>query len=401
MPVPVFKDYATLSKITDKHIVLQMDDRIYLHRSDVSPLLSFLVKNGGKGAINEMRNVGNMEFYWLTKRTKPPYVLLAQNHTANSGTLIVPKGDGVWFEVNTICYCDGLQFMVTDVTFGVNYDTLTVSLFPSTQTDKNISAGAKINIAYAVFGERANAPLGNFEDVIENFNYLEQMMKGCSFTRIQLETQKYGEDIRRLEHNIKLMAHKIEIENKFILSQMAKDTTNDAVDGIGTIWNTQGLLGVITAKVLDFNGSAWSYDLILASLPNLLEYSDPNDIIFYVPSSFLTKLNLAMVDKLWVDTNDKSFGTAVMKLNTPYGEFPLIRSVAVLDNISPPTALLINKRELKKVNFRGVADGWGEVELVMNAQAKNQPNLIHDYWRGITGLQWGWADKHAKIINWV
>ena len=406
-----YKDYATISKVTNKHLVLQMEDKLYLHRADLTPLLSMLVKGGGKGAIHETRVVNSMEFWWLKKETRPPYIPLSAAYTAGDGHFHVANGSGAWFEENQIVFLVGKQFMVTSVTLNTSPtdDVVTVSLYPATQGDlATAPSGTNLNLSYAIYGERAEAPDGNYRDVEEEYNYCEQMMKGINLTDLMIRTAKYGQDVRKLEHQLALMNFKVDIETKFLLSQRYKDTTNDGTAKKGTIWNTGGLIPNVTDKVYDFNDAAFSYDTILEQLPDFEEFSDPNDWIWYVSTDFLVKLQQEAMDKLYLDTKDDSYGFAVKKFTTSLGDFPLVRSkifdyIPSINNAGSTVygkrCLLINKNELKKVNFGGLPSIAGPT-LTMNAQTTREPNAKHDFYRAITGFQYGWNDKHCLIESW-
>lgn len=391
-----YNDYATMAQLLDKHIVMQMEDTILLDRPDRTPLLSFLVKNVAAGTT---RTVQDVTFWWLKKKTPPPYIPLADDYTANDLEFLVTAGEGVWFAPNQIVFLNNLQYRVVSITPGVGNDTIVVELFPSTQVDENATTGANIIMSYEVYGERAEAPKGNFTDVTVEYNYIEQMMKGITVTDLMERIQKYGKSVRTMEHQLALDRFKTDIEMKFLLSRRHKDDSGEATPGVGTVWNTGGINERITEKVVDFNGEAFDIETLFAYLPSLLEFSEPEEILFYANADFLFQLQLLAMNKMFYDTKDNSFGYAVRKWDTSLGSFPLLYA-KMLDYFPTPVCYLINKKDIKQVNFKGLPDANGGVQLTLNAQLKTQPNVIHDFFRAFKGFQWGWEKRHAKLIDW-
>lgn len=396
--------YAAIKDVIDKRTVLQMDDTIYLDRPDRNALLAYMQRHNLKRAVK------SYEFWYLTKKTRPPYIPLAAayDHTNTPTHFEVANGSGVWFEPGGVFFLEAstsvaMQFRVTSVTPAGNTtdnDIVTASSWPSSQTLADVAIAKNIIMSYPVFGDKSDAPVGNYVDTIENYNYCEQMMRGITLAQSLIKTQKYGKDVRAMEHDLALMAWKTDIEMKFILSQRTKDTAGASDDAIGTIWNTGGMDEFIASKVLDFSGAAFNIDTILAQIPNFMEYADPKEWIFYVPASFLMNLQLTAQDKLWYDTEDDSFGYAIRKWTTSFGDFPLVWS-RMLDYLPIKKAYLLNKNEIKKVDFETEDEMLGSPRLYLNAQLPNQPNKVHDFFRGIMGLQRGWENKSCVIQNWA
>ena len=391
--------YADAKDFLSERVVLQMDNTIYLDRPKAAPLLAFLANHSGN-----QRSYGNMEFHYLTKRSRPPYIPLsvAYDNSGSPNVLKVANGEGVWFEVNGIVFFLGRQCKVTAVTkgSGSDPDLVTAAPWPSTQSmPASAASGTQIIMSYAIFGSKADAPLGNFHDTVDNFNYMEQAMRGLSMSKLMLKTKVYGDDPRRQEHELALEAFKTDREMKFLFSKRYYDDTGKDNPDIGLVYNTGGLDEIITEKVLDFNGAAFDPELLLYSVPDWEEFADPSDWIFYVPASFLAELQLAAMDKQFYDTADNSFGYSIKKWDTSFGSFPLVHA-RMLDHLPVPTAYLLNKNEIKLVNLEGEDDLNGAPRLYLNAQLPNQPNKIHDFFRGICGIQRGWGKKHIKITNW-
>ena len=396
----VQQTYAAIQNFLDKRVVLQMDDTLFLDRPDVAALLAFMARH------NMTKTTKNMEFHHLTKRTRPPYIALA-----GAGWLVadpthfpVPNGSGVWFEPNGTYFFNGVQMMVSAVApgAGANPDVVTASPWPSTQTlpVADVAAGAELVMSYPLYGEKADAPQGNYQDTEDNFNYCEQMMRGITLTELMTKTEAYGPNVRQMEHRLALQAWKTDIEMRLILGKRYKDESQKDDPDVGVVWSTGGVDEILTEKVLDFGAQAFSQDTLLAQVPDFLEFCEPSDWIFYVPASFLMELQLSAMDKLWYDTKDDSFGYAVRKWTTSFGDWPLVHA-KMLDHFPVPTAYLLNKNELKKVTFQGTDSMLGAPRLYMNAQLPSQPNKIHDYFRGIMGFQRGWAQRSCKVFNWA
>lgn len=395
----VNQTYAAIKDVIDKRVVLQMDDTIYLDRPERNALLAYMSRH------NLKRSVKGYEAHYLTKKTRPPYIPLAVAYDASVdlGVFSVYNGDGVWFEPGTIFFNGAIQMKTTSVTPAANTtdpDTVTAVVWPSTQVDTDLAVDANLIMSYPIYGDLSDAPVGNYVDTIDNTVYLEQMMRGITLSQSLIKTQKYGKDVRAMEHDLALMAWKTDIEMKFLFSKMYKDTTNANVATVGTIWNTGGMNEFLTSKVQDFGSTnALDIDTILGYLPDFMEFAAPTDWILYVPASFLQMLQLKAQDKLWYDTEDDSFGYAVRKWTTSFGDFPLVWS-RMLDYLSVPAMFFLNKNEIKKVDFETEDGMEGAPRLYLNAQLPNQPNKVHDFFRGIMGLQRGWENRSCKVFDW-
>jgi len=391
--------YADAKDFINERVVLQMDNTIYLDRPRAAPLLAFLANHSGN-----QRTYKNMEFHYLTKRSRPPYIPLAvaYDNTGAPNVLKVAHDDGVWFEINGIIFFLGIQCMVASVTkgSGTDPDVVHVLPWPATQSmPATAPLATNIILSYAIFGSKSDAPLGNYHDTVDNFNYMEQAMRGLSMSKLMLKTEVYGDDPRRQEHELALEAFKTDREMKFLFSKRYFDDSQKDDPDVGLVYNMGGMDEIITEKVLDFNGATLDLGLLLASVPDWEEFADPEDWIFYAPGSFFAILQLAAMEKQWYDTTDNSFGYAVKKWDTSFGSFPLVHA-RMLDHLPVPTMYLLNKSEIKLVNLEGEDDLNGSPRLYLNAQLPNQPNKIHDFFRGICGIQRGWGKKHIKITNW-
>jgi len=400
----VNQSYAAIKDVLDKRVVLQMDNKIYLDRPSNAPLLAFMARH------NRVRTgVQSMEFHHLTKRTRPPSIPLHASWLTAAPTLFpVANGDGAWFEPGGVFFFQDVQMRVTSVAPGVAPadDIVTASKWPSTQTlpVADVAPGttaANLIMSYAVMGDNADAPKGNYVDTVDAFNYCEQTMRGITLNQIMVKTKKYGEDVRALEHRLALMAYKTDWEMKFLFGQRYFDNSQADNPDIGTIWNTGGLNETITEKVLDFNGAAFDLPTLTAAIPDFEEFVDnPNDWFLYVPASFIANLEQSALSKLWLDTKDDSFGFAVKKWDTSFGSWPLVHA-KMLDYLPTPRAFFINKEEVLLVPFEGLEGIEGAPRMYMNAQLPNQPNKIHDFFRGIQGIQRGWGNKHCRVQDWA
>jgi len=396
--------YAAIKDVLDKRVVLQMDNQIYLDRPSNAPLLAFMARQ------NQVRTgVKLMEFHHLTKRVRPPSVPIHANWLVASPTLFpVANGAGAWFELGGIFFFNGVQMRVTAITPGTAPadDIITAAPWPAagqTLPTANVVAGTtagNLILSYSVHGDNADAPMGNYQDTEDNYNYCEQTMRGITLNQIMVKSQKYGEDVRAMEHRLALMAYKTDWEMKFMFGLRNFDDSHKDDPNIGTIWNTGGINETILDKVLDFNGAAFDASTLTAQIPDFEEWSEPDEWILYCCSNFQAKLEAAALGKLWLDTKDDSFGYAVRRWDTSFGSWPLVRA-KMLDYLPKHTAYFINKNELKLVPFEGLEGIEGGPRLYLNAQLPNQPNKIHDFFRGIQGIQRGFGQKHCKVTNWV
>jgi len=390
--------YAAYANQTDVVQKIQMDDTIYLDRPQAAPLLAFIQRH------NLKRMSANYVFHYLTKTTRPPYIPLSQAYDSSGAptAFYVANGSGIWFEPGGIFFLDGVQYRTTSVTPGSGSadDTVTASAWPSTQSLADATSGTNLIMSYQVFGDLTDAPVGNWKDAVDNYNYCEQMMSGVTMSKSLATTDRFGKNPRIMAHAEKLLEFKTDIEMKFLLSKRYKDSDNASDQSIGTIWNTGGMDEHITSKVYDFSAGTMNIDTLLQQIPDLSEFAEPEDWIMYVPSAFLAYLQIAAQDKLWYDTKDDSFGYTVRKWTTSFGDFPLIRA-RMLDHFSVNAIYLLNKNEIKKVTYTGEDQMDGVPKLYMNAQLPNQPNKIHDFYRGVMGLQRGFDAKHCKVYNWT
>lgn len=399
----VNQTYAAIKDVLDKRVVLQMDDKIYLDRPSNAPFLAFMARNG-----KIRKGVKNMVFHHLTKKVRPPAIPISAAWEVLTPTQFpVATPYGAFFEVGGIFYFSGVQMRTTAVTPGVGAadDIVTAAPWPSTQVlpAADVAAGTaagNLIMSYMVAGDNADAPKGNYTDTEDNFNYCEQTMRGITLNQIMVKSQKYGEDVRAMEHRLALMAYKTDWEMKFLFGQRYLDETNADDPDIGTIWNTGGINESITDKILNFGGAAFDLATLTAAIPDFEEFSEPDEWFLYVPASFIAKLEQSALGKMWLDSKDDSYGYAIKKWDTSFGSWPLIHS-RMLDYLPVPTMYFINKNEVQMVPFEGIEGIEGAPRLYLNAQLPNQPNKIHDFFRGIQGIQRGFGSKHCKVYNWA
>lgn len=402
--MPTLDFYTLVEQLEDKRVVLEMDDQIYLDRPDYATIISVATR------LNQKATSQNMEFWWLEDKIRPPYAKLTAAFTppANATdphTFTFSSDAAPWFEPEGTLFFLGWgahqQMKVSSVTVSGTNCTVTAYLWPNTQTATSAGAvGSKIVFTYPVYGSLADAPTGSYRESTPVSNYLEQTMRAVTVSKILTKTKLYGGDLRQQEHRKAIQAFLNDQETSILWGIKYKDTSQQNNPEVGVIYRSGGIIPSLTTNVFDMGGASMTYQDFLSKIPLIREYSLPQDLAIFAPTAFMTKLVTWGLERVLMSEDSTTFGMAITKLVTPFGEFPIIYS-PLFDYYGAGHILVLNLKTVTRMILGGDDGLIGQPTLYLNQELTTQPNKVLDFYRGIGGVKLTQEVKSGVFVNWT
>lgn len=388
--------YAGIAEILDAQKVIQMEDILHFD-TELNMLAPWQMYDS---RIGQTREVGNMQFSWLTDDAAPYSVALDANYDGSGLVFSVATGYGKYFTPGAVILgSNGVQYLyasqsVNDSASG--HDLITVTnISGGSDAVMTTAAGDKLFILPSAISDKAAASAGFHDNPVSHTSYCQNFLAAVSITDIAQKTSLYGvKDPIGNDHR----KRQFEIVRQRELSRLYSKGYTTSSGGTST-WVADGMRPQFSTNVWDFSDAVITVDLINAKLPALLERQPLDKLALFVPPGFISKFSADGLGKVLLSPDNEKWGMKINQLITYAGPLDLIpetlmRNIKGSSTLAGCEAFLVTLDECKKVTFTD-----GGLKVLANKQNPSDFQNRLDIYTSRTGFQWGSEKRHALLTN--
>lgn len=385
--------------------VLDVEEPILMNYPEIATLLRFT------NSVGQTREATDVKYYWLTDEQAPREVLVATDYTGGTSTTIeVPAGKGRFFENHMVFMTSkGIQYRSASVSYGTGTggaDVITIDWKTSATlsrvdattitTAHNLTATTdRLFLMGQTMGEKSDVDLGYTEDPTPIVNYIQNFYSAVSLSTIADRVKIYGGSRRAQDHRKRQMEAAQQIEMAYFLGKPIWESISTGEGSVGMVGGLRQSVSTNALTLSSWSSSTTPEQDLIAIMPQILEYTTPENIAFFGSAKFVAKIASFGLGKLLVRPDDKTYGFAPVKWVSPFGEVPIFRH-RFLDNWNAGAfAMAVSMPDCKKVNFPG-----GGLKMLANRQNPSQYQLILDIYTAQYGFEWGREKRHS-IVTWT
>ncbi len=386
--------------------VLDVEEPILMNYPDIAPLMRFTQ------SVGQSRDVTDVKYWWLTDEQAPREVVIATNFVGGTDTMIeVPAGKGRFFDKHMVFLAsNGVQFRANGVNYGagtggadqivIDWKTSAtksrVDQATTITTSHNMTAGTgRLFLMGQSMGEKSDVDLGYTEDPVPIFNLIQNFYAAVSLSTTANRVKTYGGNRRAQDHRKRQMEIAQQIEMAYFLGKPAWDSLATGEGSVGMLGGLRQSVATNGLALSGWSASATPEQDLIALMPQILEYTTPENVAFFGSAKFVAKIASFGLGKLLVRPEDKTWGFAPTKWVSPFGEIPIHRH-RFFDNYNGGLfSMVVTMGECKKVNFPD-----GAIKMMPNRQNNSQYQLLLDIYTGQYGFEWGREKRHS-IVSWT
>jgi hypothetical protein len=308
--------------ILQASIVVNMDDDIFQLDANKAPLALLSSKVSSKSVHRD-------RFDWMEDERIPSYITVATAATAEDVTIGVGSGEANYYSLEESADASKAVLLKNQRTGEVVAATahsasdstiLTVSRSWGATTWAAMVVGDVLSLVGSAYGAGVTSGQPRSTLKVEKQNYTQIFRTPFQFTNTELATQLYGPDDLTYQQKKRGVEHAIEIEQAMWWGESASEASTNAQQSTG------GLDEIISTNSYNFGGSFNLVNLFSVA-EDIFRWKDSGSdtkLLFGAPA-VISNISLEAANLLRTVRDDQTFGVNISRLETPHGDFMVIK----------------------------------------------------------------------------
>lgn len=368
---------GTGSILSNKRVI-EMSDVIAQLQPDAAPLSVILMKLRKK--VTE-----NPKFEWLEDDLQARWDAINYGSGYASGDTSLVVDNGGYFAIDDVVKVTrtGECLLVT----GVSTNTLTVTR----AFGETVAAAIVDNDPLVIIGnaheEGSSDPTAKSIQESACYNYTQIFRTPFGVTRTENKSKMYGGNDLSYQRKKKGIEHRVDLERAFLFGERKELTT-------GTHYRraTRGVLKFLSTNVTNINGALAKADLDDVC-KDIFQYGSTKKTMF-CSGTVLQAISTIAGQVLQTVPTDKTFGIAIQKYISPFGELNLVHHRLLEGSASYDGHAII--LDLANLWYRPLADS--DTKLKTNIQDNDEDGERDEYLTE-AGLQLELEKTHGYIYG--
>jgi hypothetical protein len=297
-----------------------MDDDIFQLDANKAPLALLSSKVSSKSVHRD-------RFDWMEDERIPSYITVATAATAQDVTIGFGAGEVDYYSLESTADASKAVLLrnqrTGEVIAGTARSTgtvMTVSRSWGATTWAACVIGDVFSLVGSAYGAGVTSGQPRSTLKVEKQNYTQIFRTPFQFTNTELATQLYGPDDLTYQQKKRGVEHAIEIEQAMWWGESASEATTNAQQSTG------GLDEVISTNSYNFGGSFNLVNLFSVA-EDIFRWKDSGSdtkLLFGAPA-VISNISLEAANLLRTVRDDQTFGVNISRLETPHGDFMVIK----------------------------------------------------------------------------